>query len=166
MCACAGICIQVQKCFLCAARAHAGIVFKTSESESESDCYWWYVQMTIIHQDLWSGKLVPSPYKRSELSNRVFCIFSSRKERIWKWIPISNRLGEETALVNVSISKGGLKCQRVMPSDMPKLGNKVIRKYTGCTLQTFVKHYDSTVSPCFRDSHFSCSRMPVIFPVS
>ena len=44
----------------------------------------------IIYQDLWSGKLVPSPYKRSELDNRVFCTFSSRMERIWKWIPISN----------------------------------------------------------------------------
>ena len=30
--------------------------------------------------------------------------------------------GEETALVNVSISQGDLKCQRVMPSDMPKEG--------------------------------------------
>ena len=46
------------------------------------NCYWWHVQMTIIHQDLWWGKLVPSPYKRSELSNRVFCSFSSRKESI------------------------------------------------------------------------------------
>ena len=106
------------------------------------NCYWRHVQMTIIHQDLWSGKLVPSPYKRNELSNRVFCTFSTRKEINWKWVPISNSLGEETAqrLVNVSISKGGLKCQRVMPSDKPNRGDKVIRRYTGCTLQTFVKH--------------------------
>ena len=74
------------------------------------NCYWWHVQMTIIHQDLWWGKLVPNPYKRSELSNRVFCTFSSRKESIYKWIPTSNSLGEETALVNVSISKWGFKC--------------------------------------------------------
>ena len=86
--------------------------------------------MTIIHQDLWWGKLVPSPYKRSELSNRVFCSFSSRKESICKWIPISNSLGKEAALVNVSISKGGLKCQRVVISDMPNWGDKVIRRYT------------------------------------
>ena len=33
--------------------------------------------------------------------------------------------GQESALVNVSISKGGLKCQRVMLSDMPNLGDKV-----------------------------------------
>ena len=123
--------------------------------------YWWYVQMTIIHQDLWSGKLVPSPCKRSELSNRVFCAFSSRKDRICKWIPISNSLGEETALVNVSISKGGLKCQRVMVSDMPNWGDKVIRRYTGYTIQTFVKHCNSTISLpfFFRDSHFSCSKV-------
>ena len=73
------------------------------------NCYWWHVQMTIIHQDLWWGKLVPSPYKRSEPSNRVFCSFSSRKASICKWIPISNSLGEEAALVNISISKRGLQ---------------------------------------------------------
>ena len=111
------------------------------------NCYWWHVQMTIIHQDLWWGKLVSSPYKRSELSNRVFCSFSSRKESICKWIPISNSLGKEVTLVNVNISKGGLKCQRVVTSDMPNWG--IIRRYTGCTLQTFVKHYDSTISPPF-----------------
>ena len=145
---------------------HMLIFFQKLQNQNQN-CYWWHVQMTIIHQDLWSGKLAPSPYKRNELSNRVFCTFSSRKERIWKWIPISNSLGEETALVNVSISKGGLKCQRVMPSDKPNWGDKVIRRYTGCTLQTFVKHYDSTISPLFfRDSYFSCSRMPVILPVS
>ena len=118
-------------------------------ANQNQNCYWWHVQMTIIHQDLWWGKLVPSPYKRSELSNRVFCSFSSRKESICKWIPISNSLGKEAALVNVSISKGGLKCQRVVISDMPNWGDKVIRRYTGCTLQTFVKHYDSTISPPF-----------------
>ena len=111
------------------------------------NCYWWHVQMTIIHQDLWWGKLVPSSYKRSELTNRVFWSFSSRKESICKWIPISNSLGEETALVNVSISKGGLKCQRVVISNMPNWGDKVIYRYTGCTLQTFVTHHDSTIFP-------------------
>ena len=107
----------------------------TGNQNQNQNCYWWHVQMTIIHQDLWWGKLVPSPYKRSELSNRVFCSFSSRKESICKWIPISNSLGKEAALVNVSISKGGLKCQRVVISDMPNRGDKVIRRYTGCTLQ-------------------------------
>ena len=113
------------------------------------NCYWWHLQMTIIHQDMWWGKLVPSPYKRSELSNRVFCSFSSRKGSICKQIPISNSLGEEAALVNVSIGKGGLKCLRVVISGMPNCGDKVIRRYTGCILQTFVKHYDSSISPPF-----------------
>ena len=94
------------------------------KSLQNQNCYWWHVQMTIIHQDLWWGKLVPRPYKRSELGNRGFCPFSSRKESICKWIPISNSLGEETALVNVSIIKGGLKCQRVVISDMPNWGIK------------------------------------------
>ena len=98
--------------------------FFTAEKAQNQNCYWWHDQMTLIHQDLWWGKLVPSRYKRSELSNRVFCTFSSRKESICKWFPISNSLGE-TALVNVSISKWGLKCQRVMLSDMPiKLGGQ------------------------------------------
>ena len=57
--------------------------------------------------------------------------------------------GKEAALVNVSISKEGLKCQRVVISDMPNWGDKVIRRYTGYTLQTFVKHYDSTIYPPF-----------------
>ena len=43
-------------------------------------------------------------------------------------------LREETALVNVGISKAGLKCQRVVISDMTNWGDKVIRRYTGCTL--------------------------------
>ena len=124
-------------------------VLRAGYQNQNQNCYLWHVQMTIIHQDLWWGKLVPSPYKRSELSNRVFCSFSSRKESICKWIPISNSLGKEAALVNVSISKGGLKWQRVVISDMPNWWNKVIRRYTGCTLQTFVKHYDSTISPPF-----------------
>ena len=68
---------------------------------------------------------------------------------MYKRIPICNGLGEETALVNVSISKGSLKRQRVMLPDMPngggggERGDKVIRRYTDCTLQTFVKHYES-----------------------
>ena len=69
-----------------------------------------------------------------------------------------------------------------MLSDMPNWGSgggcggggggaagpgEVIRRYTRCTLQTFLKQYDSTISsPFLRDSHFSCSRMSVILPVS
>ena len=86
-------------------------------------------------------------------------------------VRIVNSLWEETALVNVSIIKGDLKCQKMMLSDMPnRVGwgrGKVIRRYTGCNLQTFVKQYNSTISPLFfRDSHLSCSRMPVKLPVS
>ena len=48
--------------------------YRNGQNQNQNqNCYWWHVQMTIIHQDLWWGKLVPSPYKRSELSNRVFC---------------------------------------------------------------------------------------------
>ena len=141
------------QCSLCAVRVQ------------NQNCYQWHVQMTIIHQDLWSGKLVPNPYKRSELSKRVFCTFSSRKERICKWIPISNNLEEETALVNVGILAKGvwnakewcfLTCL-IGGGRGGARGGKVICKYTGCTLQTFVMYYDSTItlsSFFFRDSHF------------
>ena len=30
-------------------------------SDRYQNYFWWHIQMTIIHQDLWSGKLVPSP---------------------------------------------------------------------------------------------------------
>ena len=58
-------------------------------------------------------------------SSRASVPFSSRKETICKGIPMCNSLGEETALINVSISKGGLKCQRVMLSDMPNGDTRV-----------------------------------------
>ena len=106
-------------------------------------------QLTYLDQILCVASLGWGKGWREVNLATVFCTFSSRKERIDKWIPISNSLGEETALVNVSISKGCLKCQRVMLSDMPNWGDKVICRYTCCTLQTFVKHYDSTISPAF-----------------
>ena len=72
-------------------------------------------------------------------SNKDF--FSHQLIVCCKWIPISNSLGEETALVNVSISKGHLNCQRLMLSDMPNWRDKIICRYTGCTLQTFWKRF-------------------------
>ena len=36
-----------------------------------------------------------------------------------------------------------------MISDMPYWEDKVIRRYTGCTLHTLVKHYDSPISPFY-----------------
>ena len=44
---------------------------------------------------------------------------------------------------------------------MPNWGDNVIRKYTGCTLPTFVKHYDSTVSPPFFRTCFSMGDLDV-----
>ena len=140
----------------------------TSESESELLLV---TSPNDIHQDLWSGKLVPNPYKRSELSNRVnrvFCTSSSRKERTVSEIQSLIVCGK-TLLLQMSVLAvlRGLKCQRVMLSGMPHWGDKVKRMYNGCTLQTFVLHYESTISPSFfRDSHFSCSRMSVILLVS
>ena len=73
-----------------------------------------------------------------------------------KGVIISYSLEEESGLVNtcISLSHPG-KCQGVMIPGTPDWGNKVICEYTGCTLQTFVKHYESTIFPLFfRDSHF------------
>ena len=95
-----------------------------------------------------------SPEIELNLATESSALSASERSESVSEIPISNSLWEETALVNVSISKGGLKCQRVMLSDMHNWGG-VIRRYTGCTLQTFVKHYDSICPPFFRDSHFS-----------
>ena len=38
--------------------------------------YWRNAETTIIHQDLWLGKLVLCCHQRSELSNSILCIFS------------------------------------------------------------------------------------------
>ena len=54
---------------------------------------------TIIHQDLCLGKLVPSPHKRSKLSNGIYCTLRSRDKGIGHKVPISYSLGEETGLV-------------------------------------------------------------------
>ena len=45
--------------------------------------YWWNTETTIIHQDLWLGKLVPSSHQRSEFSNTILCNFSRWDRRIW-----------------------------------------------------------------------------------
>ena len=68
-------------------------------------------QMTISHQDMWSGKLVTSPYKRVNLATESSAPSAAeRREYVSEFIPISNSLGKETALVNV---KRGRKRQRV-----------------------------------------------------
>ena len=51
-------------------------------------------------------------------------------------IPISNSLGAETALVNVNISKGDLKIQRLMLSDMPNGGGGT-RSFVGILVTPF-----------------------------
>ena len=53
---------------------------------------------------------------------------------MWKDIPISNGLKEEGSLENISSCSGDLKCQRVMISGVPNLGNKVICWNAGSTL--------------------------------
>ena len=37
---------------------------------------------SIIHQDLWSGKLVPSPYKRSELTKSILHLQQQKGENL------------------------------------------------------------------------------------
>ena len=80
--------------------------------------YWWNAETTIIHQDLWLGKLVPCSHQRSE--------FSRWDQRIGADIPIPDSLGEEPTFVNIRLSNGGLKCLRVLVSTTPSFGNKVI----------------------------------------
>ena len=70
----------------------------------------------------------------------------SRDKGICQGVPISYSLGEETGLVYISPSHWDLECQGVI-SGTPDWGNNVICGYTGCTFQTFVKHYESAIFP-------------------
>ena len=47
---------------------------------------------TIIHQDMWLGELVPSPYKRSKLSNPLSSLTSHPSKRKFhtRWIVVSD----------------------------------------------------------------------------
>ena len=53
---------------------------------------------TIIHQDLWLGELVPSPHKRSKLSNWIYCTLRRRDKGICQGVPISYSLGKKLDL--------------------------------------------------------------------
>ena len=64
----------------------------------------------------WPGRLVPSSHQRTELSNPILCAFSRGKKGVWKCIPISNSLGKEATLINISVSNVDLNCQRMMIS--------------------------------------------------
>ena len=75
--------------------------------------------MALIHQDLWYRKIVPSSHQRDKPSHTVLCTFNRGNDRIWKVIPISDCLREESALLNVSSCNGGVKSQWVMISTAP-----------------------------------------------
>ena len=112
-------------------------------------------------------ELVPSSHKRSELSNTILCIFSRWDQRIGEGIPIPDSWGEEATFINICISNGSLKCHRVLISTTPSFGNKVICWYIGFTCKTLYSNISLLSFLLFlRDSHFNCTRMPVILPVS
>ena len=83
-------------------------------------------------------ELVPSSHQRSELSNKILRIFSRCDQRIEEGIPIPDSLGEEVTFINIYISNGSLKCHRVLTSNTPSFGDKVICWYTGFTFKTFI----------------------------
>ena len=89
--------------------------------------------MTILHKGLWPGKLVPSSHKRSELRHTINRLFSRETKRIMGVIPVSDSPRKEVIFIGVCTSSGYLKCQRVLISAVPNLGNKAI-----FTFQTFV----------------------------
>ena len=93
-------------------------------SESESDFLVTRL-MTIIHQKLWYGKLVPTSHQRDKPSHTILCTFSGGNNRIWKDVPISYCLRESWALVNVSSCSEGLESQWVMISTAPNWEDKV-----------------------------------------
>ena len=62
------------------------------------------------------GRLVPSSYQRSELSNTILRTFSREDKRVWKCIPIPNGLGQKATLTNFNMlwnykAKNYLKCR-------------------------------------------------------
>ena len=80
-------------------------------------------------------ELVPSSHQRSELSNKILCIFSRWDQRIGESIPIPDSLGKEATFINICISNGSLKCHRVLISTTPSGGDMVICWYTDFTLK-------------------------------
>ena len=71
---------------------------------------------TIIHQDLWLGKLVPSPHKKVNLVTEST---AHSEAEIRESVKRSNSLGEETGLVYISPSHWDLECQGVMIPGTP-----------------------------------------------
>ena len=62
------------------------VIQTATVNHSDFDSDFLFEMYMFVHQNQnchWSKRqsLVPSPYRRSELSNRVFCTFSSKKER-------------------------------------------------------------------------------------
>ena len=68
--------------------------------------YWWNAETTIIHQDMWLGKLVPSSHQRRAFNNTILYNFSRWDQRIREDISIPDSLGEEATFINICISNG------------------------------------------------------------
>ena len=114
------------------------------------------------------GRLVPSSHQRSELSNTILGTFRRGDKRVWKCIPVPNGLGGgEATLINISVSNGNLICHRMIISAAPNQGDKVI---CGILALHFRPLYNNmsllSLLRFLRDSHFKCSKMPVMLPVS
>ena len=121
--------------------------------------------MTVIHQDLWNGKLVPSSHQRGKPSHNILCSFSRGDDRTWKGIPISDCLKEEWALVNVRFCSGVWKV-----NEWWFLLIWGIKSSVGMLAAPFRPLYKrvSLLSPLLflRDFYFRFSSIPVILPVS
>ena len=89
--------------------------------------------MTIPHQGIGQGRLVPSSHKGSKFRYTIVRQFRRGDERIREDIPVPDTLGKETFLVGIYISRGNLKDQRVLISAAPVLWDKVICRNSGFT---------------------------------
>ena len=67
--------------------------------------------MTIPHQGIGRGRLVPSSHKGSKFRYTIVRQFSRGDERIREDIPIPDSLGKETFQVGIYTSSGNLKDQ-------------------------------------------------------
>ena len=75
--------------------------------------------MTIPHQRIGRGRLVPNSHMGSKFMYTIIRQFIRGDERMREDIPVPDSLGKETFLVDIFTSSGNLKDQCVLISATP-----------------------------------------------
>ena len=120
--------------------------------------------MAIIHQDQGDKSLALT----KEVNLAIPSSAPSAEEIRESW-SLEVHSDPWATFINISlmISHGNLICQRMMIPAPPNKGDKVICWYTGFTFRLLYNNMSLlSLLRFLRDSHFKCSRMPVILPHS